>query len=96
MCWIDELQRMSTSAEVLIAARDDRTKTDVTDLLAEIMAPTLVLHSRRDKMIDYAEARLLASSVPGARTGDTRQRQPHPAVRRTIVERVHGRGHHVP
>jgi len=67
MCWIDELQRMSTSAEVLIAARTDRIKTDVTDLLAEIMVPTLVLHSRRDKMIDYAEARLLASSVPGAR-----------------------------
>ena len=66
MHWIDELQRTSTAAEVLIAARTDRIKTDVTDLLHEIRVPTLVLHSRRDRMVDYAEARLVASSVPGA------------------------------
>ncbi len=66
MRWIDELQRISTAADVLNAARAERAKTDVTDLLPEIRVPTLVLHSRRDRLVDYAEARLLASSVPGA------------------------------
>jgi pimeloyl-ACP methyl ester carboxylesterase/DNA-binding CsgD family transcriptional regulator len=67
MCWIDELQRISTSADVLIAARSERLKTNVMDLLGDIAVPTLVLHSRHDRMIDFAEARIIASSIPGAR-----------------------------
>jgi pimeloyl-ACP methyl ester carboxylesterase len=47
MRWIDELQRISTSTEALLAARLERVKTDVTGLLPELDVPTLVLHSRR-------------------------------------------------
>ncbi len=67
MGWIDELQRLSTSTEVLLAAREARLKTDVTDLLGELSVPTIVLHARHERMTEFAEARLLASSIPGAR-----------------------------
>src|SRR5215471_9230608 len=45
MRWIDELQRTSTTAEVLLAARPERMKVDVTDLLGELRVPTLVIHA---------------------------------------------------
>jgi pimeloyl-ACP methyl ester carboxylesterase/DNA-binding CsgD family transcriptional regulator len=67
MRWIDELQRTSTSAEVNIAARSARRKVDVRDLLSELRLPTLVLHAVRERMTDFAEARMLASSIPEAR-----------------------------
>lgn len=67
MRWIDELQRLSTSADILVAARAERLKVDVTPLLAELTAPTVVLHSRGDQMVDFAEARILAASIPHAR-----------------------------
>jgi DNA-binding NarL/FixJ family response regulator len=40
-----------------------RLKADVTDLLGAIDVPTLVLHSRHDQMIDFSEARIIASSI---------------------------------
>ena len=67
MRWIDELQRISTTAEVLLAARPERLKVDVTDLLGELRVPTLVIHAVGDQMADFAEGRILASSIPGAR-----------------------------
>jgi pimeloyl-ACP methyl ester carboxylesterase/DNA-binding CsgD family transcriptional regulator len=67
MQWIDELQRTSTSADVLVAARAERARADVTELLPELDVPTLVLHSRREKMNDFDEARVLASAIPNAR-----------------------------
>ncbi len=67
MRWIDELQRTSTAADVLVAARAERLKADVTDLLGQLDVPTLVLHSRGDHMIDFSEARIIASSISAAR-----------------------------
>jgi pimeloyl-ACP methyl ester carboxylesterase/DNA-binding CsgD family transcriptional regulator len=67
MRWIDELQRISTTADVLLADRPERMKVDVTDLLGELRVPTLVIHAMGDQMADFAEARILAASIPGAR-----------------------------
>ncbi|HEX2706042.1 MAG TPA: alpha/beta hydrolase, partial [Candidatus Lustribacter sp.] len=67
MRWLDELQRISVSAEVAYAARQQRRRADTTALVAEIGAPTLVLHSRDDRMNDFEDSRLLASMIPGAR-----------------------------
>jgi DNA-binding CsgD family transcriptional regulator len=67
MRWIDELQRTSTSADVNIAARSQRKKVDVRDLLGELRLPTLVLHAVRERMAEFAQARMLAASIPGAR-----------------------------
>ncbi len=67
MGWMDDLQRMSTSTENMLAARHDRITRDVSDLLPDITAPTLVLHSRGDRAIEFKHARMLATSIADAR-----------------------------
>jgi pimeloyl-ACP methyl ester carboxylesterase len=67
MRWLDELQRVASSAENVAAARRERCKDDVVDLLPQIHAPTLVLHSRHDRMNDFREGVRLASTIAGAR-----------------------------
>ncbi len=67
MRWLDELQRVSVSAENAVAARAERNRADVTDLLARLDVPTLVLHSRGDRMNDFDEGRRLAGGIRGAR-----------------------------
>jgi pimeloyl-ACP methyl ester carboxylesterase/DNA-binding CsgD family transcriptional regulator len=67
MSWLDELQRVSVSAEVAFTARQQRGLADVRDLLPRVAVPTLVLHSRDDRMNDFEEGREIASGVPGAR-----------------------------
>ena len=39
---------------------------DIAELLADVRAPTLVLHARDDEVVPIAEGRLLASGIPGA------------------------------
>ena len=39
----------------------------VTDLLARVRTPTLVLHCRDDARVPFEEGRILAASIPGAR-----------------------------
>jgi len=67
MRWVDALQRMSTSTDNAVRLRAERHKIDITDLLSQVMVPTLVLHSRGDAMVRFEEARLMASSIPRAR-----------------------------
>ena len=65
--WFNELARISTSppnASRLMAVGDE---IDVTDLLAQVQCPTLVLHATRDARVPFAEGRLLAGGIPGAR-----------------------------
>jgi len=67
MGWVDDLQRMSTSTENMLSARAERLRSDLTDLLPDITAPTLVLHARGDRAIEFKHARLLATRIPDAR-----------------------------
>jgi pimeloyl-ACP methyl ester carboxylesterase/DNA-binding CsgD family transcriptional regulator len=67
MRWYDDLQRMSTSTENMLAAREARRHTHVGHLLGEIRVPTLVLHAREDHAVDFEEALKLASGIPDAR-----------------------------
>ena len=67
MSWLDELQRVSVSAKTAHAARRQRNRDDVTELLPQLDVPTLVLHSRRDRMNAFEEGRHLASTISGAR-----------------------------
>lgn len=67
MGWMDDLQRMSTSTENMLASRSERISTDVLELLPDITAPTLVLHSRGDRAIEFKHAHLLASHIPKAK-----------------------------
>ena len=41
---------------------------DITDRLAQVRAPTLVMHGTQDAVTPIENARLLAASIPGART----------------------------
>ena len=64
--WFTDLQRISTSPENavnLIRAFDGM---DVSDLLPNIRTPTLVLHSRNDSRVPFAEGQLVASSIPNS------------------------------
>jgi pimeloyl-ACP methyl ester carboxylesterase/DNA-binding CsgD family transcriptional regulator len=67
MRWLDELQRVSVSAETAVLARAQRMRVDVTDIAPTLDVPTMVLHSRGDRMNGFDEGRLLATLIPGAK-----------------------------
>jgi DNA-binding SARP family transcriptional activator/pimeloyl-ACP methyl ester carboxylesterase len=67
MGWLNDLQRLSASAEnaaKLLRALGDF---NVLDLLPSIAAPTLVLHCRDDAAVPFEQGRLIASRIPRAR-----------------------------
>ena len=65
--WWTDLQRATTSADTAIRFRDACDEIDVSDLLARIRAPTLVLHSRGDTVSPFEEGRRIAAGIPQAR-----------------------------
>jgi pimeloyl-ACP methyl ester carboxylesterase/DNA-binding CsgD family transcriptional regulator len=67
MRWLDELQRVATSAETASSAWRQRSTTHCLPMLPEIDVPTLVLHGLRDQMSPFEGGRLLATHIPGAR-----------------------------
>ena len=67
MRWLDDLQRVATSAENAYAARIGRAAADTRHLLPTIDVPTLVLHARGDQVTSFPKGRYLAASIPGAR-----------------------------
>jgi pimeloyl-ACP methyl ester carboxylesterase/DNA-binding CsgD family transcriptional regulator len=64
--WFAELCRTTTPPDVAAEILRTRAEVDVTDLLDQVRAPTLVVHSRDDQVCPIAEGRLLASAIPGA------------------------------
>jgi len=67
MAWFDNLQRMSTSTQNVLAARASRRAYDLRDELSRITVPTLVLHAEHDENVPFALGRELAVGIPGAR-----------------------------
>ena len=65
--WVDELLRMSTSAGNAVAARLERELVDVRDRLPHLTVPTLVLHSKDDRMMERERGLAIASAIPNAR-----------------------------
>ncbi|HMJ09880.1 MAG TPA: alpha/beta fold hydrolase, partial [Polyangiaceae bacterium] len=67
MHWFDELQKRTTSpdnaAEILFALGD----LDVREELARVNVPTLVVHSRGDKVVPLKDGIELAAGIRGAR-----------------------------
>jgi pimeloyl-ACP methyl ester carboxylesterase len=63
----NELQRRTTSPECAARYFDVVGDLDITDLLAEVKAPTLVMHVRGDLMVPFEAGRQLAAGIPGAR-----------------------------
>lgn len=66
MEWFNELCRKTASPEVAARLLETRSRIDVTDLLDEVRAPTLVIHGRGDVVVPIAEGQFLASGIPGA------------------------------
>jgi pimeloyl-ACP methyl ester carboxylesterase/DNA-binding CsgD family transcriptional regulator len=64
--WFNDLCRKTTSPEVAAKLMEARADLDVTDLLAQVRTPTLVVHSRDDTVVPIAEGRLLAAGIEGA------------------------------
>jgi pimeloyl-ACP methyl ester carboxylesterase/DNA-binding CsgD family transcriptional regulator len=67
MRWLDDLQRVATSAENAHAARLGRAMADTRHLLAGLDLPTLVLHSRGDQISTFTKGRYLAAHISSAR-----------------------------
>jgi pimeloyl-ACP methyl ester carboxylesterase/DNA-binding CsgD family transcriptional regulator len=60
-------QRGSAEAETAAALLELTYRMDVRALLAQVRAPTIVVHRRGDRAIPYAHGRELAAAIPGAR-----------------------------
>ena len=65
--WICELQRRTTTPEIAARIMEVSGNIDVTERLALVRVPTLVLHPRRDAMVPFDEGRRMAAGIPGAR-----------------------------
>ena len=96
MRWLDDLQRVATSAENAYAARLGRALADTRHLLADLDLPTLVLHSRGDQVIDLQEGPVPRGHHPRGAAGDAGEQQPHRARRRGRLARLRPRGRGLP
>jgi serine/threonine protein kinase/pimeloyl-ACP methyl ester carboxylesterase len=67
MQWFNELQRVSAKPENAARMCAAFYGLDVRALAPQVRAPTLVLHGTGDMRVPFAEGRLLASLIPGAR-----------------------------
>jgi pimeloyl-ACP methyl ester carboxylesterase len=67
MAWFNELQRSTVSPENAGRLHDSFGEMDVSALLPQVAAPTLVLHSRRDDAVPFDAGRELAAGIPGAK-----------------------------
>ena len=67
MDWFNELQRQSVSPENAVRLQNAFSQIDVTDLLPLVSVPTLVLHGVGDGVAPFAEGKMIAEGIPGAR-----------------------------
>jgi pimeloyl-ACP methyl ester carboxylesterase len=65
--WYNELQRVSVSGEMAARLASVGGDTDVTALLPQVKAPTLVMHARDDARVPFDAGRRMAAAIPGAR-----------------------------
>jgi class 3 adenylate cyclase len=63
----NEMQRLSASPESAAALFSAMPDTDVSELLSQVRAPTLVVHCRGDAIVPFEAGRELAAGIPGAR-----------------------------
>lgn len=66
LAWFDEFQRLTTSPKNAARFQDAFGRIDVRDRLAEVRAPTVVLHSKDDQRIPLEMGRAVAAGIPNA------------------------------
>jgi class 3 adenylate cyclase/pimeloyl-ACP methyl ester carboxylesterase len=65
--WFNELQRISISPAGAVRSLVASGETDVSALLSQVRAPTLVMHARHDARVPFESGRRMAAGIPGAR-----------------------------
>jgi pimeloyl-ACP methyl ester carboxylesterase len=70
MDWFDELQRLTVSPWNACRLHEAFGEIDVSDVLSQVTAPTLVLHARLDAAVPFQSGREFATGIPGARFVD--------------------------
>ena len=65
--WFNELQRITTTGKNAVKLMQASGDVDITATLAEVRAPTLVMHCKNDMRIPFESGRELAIGIPGAR-----------------------------
>jgi class 3 adenylate cyclase len=65
--WFNELQRISTSPEDAVRNLLANGEVDITQLLPQVKARTLVMHAWQDARVPFEMGRRLAAGIPGAR-----------------------------
>jgi pimeloyl-ACP methyl ester carboxylesterase/DNA-binding CsgD family transcriptional regulator len=64
--WYNDLCRKTVTPENAARLLESRAMIDVTGLLGQVRAPTLVLHACGDAVVPIAEGHILAAGIPGA------------------------------
>jgi pimeloyl-ACP methyl ester carboxylesterase len=67
MRWFADLQRATGSAQVAGRLLSIAARIDVTDVISQVRAPTLVLHAIGDAVVSFDWGRKLAALIPGSR-----------------------------
>jgi pimeloyl-ACP methyl ester carboxylesterase len=67
IAWFNELQRVSTSPANAVRLRAAFGAINVAELASRVSVPTLVLHSKGDRVIQFSAGLELAAAIPGAR-----------------------------
>ncbi|MFB3102765.1 MAG: alpha/beta fold hydrolase, partial [Alphaproteobacteria bacterium] len=65
--WWTDMQRVATSPENAVSLRETIDDLDVSEQLAKVQTPTLILQSERDAVAPLSEARFMASRIPNAK-----------------------------
>ena len=65
--WFRDLQRVTISVENAVRLARMFGEIDVAELLPQVTAPTLVMHSRHDARVPFEQGLLMAREIPNAR-----------------------------
>ncbi len=84
--WYNDLCLKTTTGEIAASLLEARGYTDLTDLLAQVRVPTLVLHARYDEVVPVAEGRLPGRGHPRRRVRGARLAQPRAARTRAGLD----------
>lgn len=64
--WYNDLCRRTVTPEIAAKLLESRAVVDVTSLLGQVRAPTLVLHASGDAVVPISEGHILAAGIPQA------------------------------
>ena len=64
--WFNDLCKKTTSPDIAAELLIARGRVEVSEYLAQLRVPTLVLHARGDQVVPFSAGRYVATGIPGA------------------------------